>query len=267
MYIVTPTGTHCELAMACLESGKHVLTTKPMDVRHEICEETARFAKERGLLFAPDFDLHFRGQLTELKRAVEDGFFGRLKSVNTVLNIRRSNAYFEENGGWRGTFAMDGGGALSNQGIHEIDRILSIFGMPQAVRCVTATQTHKIEAEDLGIAQMKFADGMVARFSSTTSYPASSWYTRIEVYGDAGAYLLTSGGPEGDHIYWWKNGEWSETSPYPTKKEWNQAADNFAYALRTGTEPIVTAEHGIRSRYVLDRLYDSAKRDGVWLTV
>ena len=267
MYIVTPTGTHCDLAEQCLKAGKHVLVTKPMDVSHEKCERAAKLAKSLGLMLSCDFDLHFRGALTELELAVKNGFFGKLKSANMILNIRRTKAYFEENGGWRGTWALDGGGALSNQGIHEIDRILTVFGMPQAVRCTTARQTHDIEAEDYGIAEMKFASGMIARISSTTSYPASSWYTRFEVYGSGGAYLLTSGGPEGDHVYWWKDGHWSETSPNPVKKEWNQAADNFANALRTGEPLIVTAENGIRSRYVLDKMYESAQGTEGWITI
>ena len=267
MYVVTPTGTHCDIAEQCIMAGKHVLLTKPMDVSWKKCARVAKLAEEKGLLLACDFDLHFRGALTELKLAVEDGYFGELKSANIILNIRRTKAYFEENGHWRGTFAMDGGGALSNQGIHEIDRILTVFGMPLAVKCNTYKQTHDIEAEDYGIAQMKFGSGMIARISSTTSYPASSWYTRLEVYGSSGAYLLTAGGPEGDHIYWWKDGQWSEKSPYPVQKEWNQAADNFANALRTGEPLIVTAENGIRARYVLDKMYESAHGTEGWVMI
>ncbi|MBQ9798295.1 MAG: Gfo/Idh/MocA family oxidoreductase [Clostridia bacterium] len=267
MYVVTPTGTHCDIAEQCLRAGKHVLVTKPMDVSYEKCVRVAELAKEMGLLLACDFDLHFRGALTELKSAVENGFFGKLKSANMILNIRRTAEYFKENGHWRGTWSMDGGGALSNQGIHEIDRILTVFGMPQAVRCTATTQTHAIEVEDYGIAQMRFSDGMVARISSTTSYPASSWYTRFEVYGDRGAYLLCSGGPEGDHTYWWQDGKWSENAPYPARKEWNQAADNFANALRTGDPLIVTAENGIRSRYILEKMYESAHGTEGWVTV
>lgn len=267
MYIVTPTGTHCDIAEQCLKAGKHVLVTKPMDVTYKKCERVAKIAQTLGLMFSCDFDLHFRGALTELDLAVKNGFFGELKSANVILNIRRTKEYFEENGGWRGTWEWDGGGALSNQGIHEIDRVLTVFGMPQAVRCCTATQTHDIEPEDYGIAEMKFSSGMIARISSTTSYPASSWYTRLEVYGSDGAYLLTAGGPEGDHVYWWKNGQWSENSPNPIKMEWNQAADNFANALRTGEPLIVTAENGIRSRYVLDKMYESARGTEGWITI
>ena len=266
VYVVTFTGRHCEVAEKCLKAGKHVLVTKPMDVNYERCMKLKELAEEKGLLMACDFDLHFRGPLTELKTAAEKGYFGRVKSVNTILNIKRTDEYYKENGGWRGTLALDGGGALSNQGIHEIDRILSIFGMPEKVRCHTARQTFDIEAEDYGIAEMLYADGMIARFSSTTSYPASSWYTRIEVYGDEGAYLLTSGGPEGEHTYWWKD-KWSETAPYPAKREWNQAADNFACAIRTGTPLVVTADNGIRSRYVLDMMYRSAEKGGAWVDI
>jgi predicted dehydrogenase len=137
--------------------------------------------------------------------------------------------------------------------------------MPSRVRCHTTRQTFAIEAEDYGIGEMELRHGVIARISSTTSYPASPWYTRVEVYGDKGAYLLTSGGPEGEHVYWWKDGKWTENAPYPVKKEWNQAADNFANALRTGEPLIVTADHGIRSRFVLDMMYESARNGGAWV--
>ena len=264
MYVVTPTGTHCAIAEQCLRAGKHVLVTKPMDVTYQRCDAAIALAKEKGLLFGCDFDLHYRGPLTELKRAVDDGYFGKIRSANMILNIRRTMEYFHENGGWRGTWAMDGGGALSNQGIHEIDRLITLFGLPDAVSCRTACQAHDIEVEDYGMAEWKYPDGKIVRFSSTTSYPVTTWYTRLEVYGEHAAYLLTSGGPEGEHIYW-NNGEgWTENSPYPTHREWNQGADNFAYCLRTGAPLIVPAEAGRNSRYVLDMMYRSAAHDGAW---
>lgn len=267
-YVVVPTGDHCAVARRCLEAGKPVLMTKPMDINAERCRDLISFAEKKGLLLGCDFDLHFRGELTQLKNAVNDGYFGKLKMANVLLNIKRSPKYYKENGGWRGTFAMDGGGALSNQGIHEIDRLLSCFGIPSAVRCVTARQTHDIETEDFGVALWKYENGMLVRISSTTSYPASSWYTRVEVYGDHGAYLSVAGGPEGEHTYWYRaGGAWTEEPPYPFTKEWNQAADNFAYALRTGEPLMVPAGNGELSRFVLDRMYDSARGDGTWVAI
>ena len=267
MYIVTPTGTHCALAERCFAAGKHVLTTKPMDAAHEACDHAIAVAKEKGLLFGVDFDLHFRGPLSELMLAVKGGFFGEKPlSANVTLNIRRTQDYYDENGGWRGTWAMDGGGALSNQGIHEIDRLLCVMGVPDEVFAVTARQTFNIEAEDYGVTEWRWKDGRTARLAVTTSYPASSWYVRLEVYGEKGAYLNVSGGAEGNRIAWYRDGKWTDEAPFPYKREWQQGSDNFGWCLRTGDPLVVTAEDGRRARYVLDKIYESARR-GTWVSV
>ena len=266
IYIVTPTGTHCDLAMQCFEAGKHVLTTKPMDVDYRKCDQAIAMAQEKGLLFGVDFDLHFRGPLTELKQAIDNGFFGdMILGANITLNIRRSQAYYDENGKWRGTWAMDGGGALSNQGIHEIDRLITIMGIPDEVRTVTARQTFDIEAEDYGSTEWRYKNGAIARFAVTTSYLASSWYSRVEVYGNQGAYLNVSGGTEDTVISWYKDGKWSNEAPFPYQREWQQGSDNFAYCLRTGDRLVVSAENGRTARYVLDKMYESARDNGNWV--
>ena len=268
MYIVTPTGTHCDLAMQCFAAGKHVLTTKPMDASYQKCDEAIAMAKEKGLLFGVDFDLHFRGPLTELKHAVDCGFFGdRILGANITLNIRRSQKYYDENGKWRGTWDLDGGGALSNQGIHEIDRLITILGVPDEVRAETARQTFDIEAEDYGSTEWRYKNGSIARLAVTTSYPASSWYVRLEVYGDKGAYLNVSGGAEESRISWFRDGKWSDTAPFPCQRQWQQGSDNFAYCLRTGEKLAVTAEMGRTARYVLDKMYESAANGGSWVRV
>ncbi|MBE6549950.1 MAG: hypothetical protein E7670_05935 [Ruminococcaceae bacterium] len=268
MYIVTPTGTHCDIAIQCFEAGKHVLTTKPMDVNYEKCDQAIAMAKKKGLMFGVDFDLHFRGPLTELQNAVKEGFFGdKITSANITLNIRRTQKYYDENGKWRGTWAMDGGGAFSNQGIHEIDRLITILGIPDEVRATSAIQTFDIETEDFGVTEWRYKNGCIARFAVTTSYLASSWYCRVEVYGPEGAYLNVSGGAEGNHIYWYKNDKWSEETPFPYEREWQQGSDNFAYCLRTGEPLVVTAEDGRNARYVLDKMYESVKNGGAWTSV
>lgn len=268
MYVVTPTGTHCDIAIQCMEKGKHVLTTKPMDVNYKKCDEAIAVAREKGLLLGVDFDLHYRGPLTELRQAVDGGFFGsKIISANVTLNIKRSQKYYDENGKWRGTWAMDGGGAFSNQGIHEIDRLITVLGIPDEVRATSAIQTFDIETEDFGVTEWRYKNGCIARFAVTTSYLASAWYTRVEVYGDKGAYLNVSGGAEGNHIYWYKGGKWSEEPPFPYEREWQQGSDNFAYALRMGTPLLVTPERGRDARYVLDKMYESVQNGGAWTAV
>ena len=78
---------------------------------------------------------------------------------------------------------------------------------------------------------------------------------------------IVSGGAEGNHIYWFKNGKWSEETPFPYEREWQQGSDNFAYCLRTGEPLVVTAEDGRRARYVLDKMYESIQNGGVWTPV
>ncbi len=265
MYIVTPTGTHCELGRICLEAGKNVLLTKPMDVEYPICDELIKLAEAKGLLLGCDFDLHFRGPLTELKMAVDSGFFGKILHADTILNIRRTREYFEENGGWRGTFKMDGGGALSNQGIHEIDRLMTVMGIPDEVRAQVDRRVHDIEAEDIGFAEWRYNDGRSARIFVTTDYPINTWYTRIELIGEKGAYLLVSGGPEGTHTYWSDGKTWSESSPVSYEREWAQGSDNFAYVLRMGGKLVADAKRGRDARYVLDKMYESARGGEGWV--
>lgn len=267
MYVVTPTGQHCSVANQCLDAGKHVLMTKPMDVTVANCDVTIQKAKEKGLLLGLDFDFQFDAGMMALREAVKTGFFGKMLSANIMLNVLRTDEYYLENGGWRGTWAMDGGGAMSNQGVHEVQRLISLFGLPKEVKGSIFTKNHAIEAEDEGVTLWNYGDGFTARFSSTTCYPASSWSVRIELFGTEGAYYYTLGGPEGDHTYWWKNGRWSEKSPFAAKRRWRQASDNFAYCLRTGAPLEVDWKPGRESRLVLDRLYESAEKGGIWVKI
>ncbi|MGI6635769.1 MAG: Gfo/Idh/MocA family oxidoreductase [Christensenellales bacterium] len=153
MYIVTPTGTHSDIAIQCLNAGKHVLTTKPMDVSVTACEAAISVAREKGLLLGVDWDERHRIRQLEIKATVEKGWFGKILSYNANLYINRSQEYYNENGGWRGTWSLDGGGALTNQGVHEVDRAITYMGMPKRVRGNIRTLTHQIEAEDFGITE------------------------------------------------------------------------------------------------------------------
>ena len=267
MYTVLPTGLHASVSEQCLMAGKHVLTTKPMDVTVANCERLLRVAKEQKRLLGVDFDMRQDEMTLSLRKAVEKGWFGHLLSAHATLHILRTQAYYDENGAWRGTWLYDGGGAMCNQGVHEVDRLQFVLGMPKRVRAQIKTQTHAIEVEDLGYAEWDYGTQMAVRFYSTTSYPISTWYTRLELHGSVGAFVHSTGGPEGECVYYGKDNSWSTDVPYPMERQWRQGSDAFASSVRMGTPIVTPAEEAIKSRRILDAMYESAKSGSVWVDV
>ncbi len=265
IYAVTPTGAHGEVAMKALAAGKHVLSTKPFDASAAACRAMIALAQEKGLLLGVDFDNHHKAEFLTQKAVLASGWFGRVLSANMTLKIKRSQGYYDENGAWRGTWRLDGGGAMANQGVHEVDRMVALFGMPDRVRCNFYTQAHNIETEDLGTAVWEYKDGPVLTFTSTTDYAVNTWYQRFEIQGTEGVMVCESGGPQGEHTYWWKDEQWGEEAPVRAVPQFLQGSDNFAAAVR-GLAPIsVPAQEGIKSRIVLDAMYASGRADGAWM--
>ncbi len=264
--VMNETGRHAELACRALEAGKHVLVTKPMEMATAACDRMIGTAERCGRLLAVDFCRRLRPSVQSLRRAVERGFFGRVLSVSAALRVRRDMAYFESNGGWRGTRALDGG-VLSNQAIHHLDEILHCFGAPVRVRCDARTLNHRIEMEDFALAVWEYADGMMVNIYATTCFPQETWYYRMEVFGESGAYIHREGGPESAPVTLWSGGRsWSAEPPFPAACEWLNSMDNFAAAIRTGASFLAPAEDGRRAVRAIGAMYESAYRHaGGWV--
>jgi len=269
VFVLTETGRHGEIAMQALEAGKHAMTTKPMDATLAACDDMIRLAESKGLLLAVDFDRRNRSDVHTLKAAVADGAFGRLLSGTCSLNILRTMDYFHSNGGWRGTRRWDGGGVLSNQSIHHIDELAFTVGVPSKVRCSIWTQSHDIEAEDLGVATWLYDNGFVLNFTATTNYPHATWYYRCELVGTDGIFAQFAGGPfEKPMTRWFRDGVWTESADKIVKPEWLNSMDNFAAALRTGAALSCPGRDGRRTQSILDAMYRSAyDADGDWVDV
>lgn len=266
--ILNETGRHAELACQALEAGKHVLVTKPMDMTTRACDRMITLAKTKGRLLAVDFCRRTRPSVQSLKKAVADGFFGKLLSANVSLRVRRDDAYFKERGGWRGTRELDGG-ALSNQAIHHLDELLFCFGMPDQVRCDAYTQNHDIEMEDLGLAVWRYGSGLTVNVYATTCYPQSTWYYQMEIHGTEGAYIHREGGPvTRPETQWFHGNKWSDDAPETIYSEWLNSMDNFAAALRVNAAPLASAEDGRRAARIISAMYESAyDNNGNWVSV
>ena len=268
VFCLTPTGAHRRVCLEALAAGKHAMTTKPMEASLSACDEMIAAADAAGRLLAVDFEYRSYPRVLDLKAAVEHGVFGRLLSATAQLKVLRTDEYFRSDGGWRGTRKMDGGGALSNQAIHNLDEIVYCLGAPDEVRCDVWTQNHRIEAEDLGIATWRYASGLVVTFYATTCFPQKTWYERLEIHGTEAAYARSSGGMlETEEVRWFVGREWTTKPPVEAEKPWLNSMDNLAAAIRTGAPLVCSGRDGRRSRAVLDAMYRSADNRGAWTTV
>lgn len=268
VYVLTPTGRHAEVALPALQAGKHVLLTKPMEASLGACDAMIRLARGRGLLLAVDFEMRFDTFVLSLREAVSAGQLGRVLGGQVSLKVLRTMEYFRANGGWRGTRRWDGGGVLSNQTVHHIDQVAYVLGVPDRVRCDIWTQTHDIEAEDLGCAVWQYADGATVSLCATTSYPHHTWYFELELHGSKGAVSTASGGPlQEQRERWFLDGVWVGGPPRKVQSPWINAADNFAAAVRTGAPLACSGSDGRRTQSILDAMYRSAYGQRGWVDV
>src|SRR5262249_6105005 len=125
--VATPSGAHMESAVAAAEAGKHVVVEKPLEVTLERCDRILEACDRKGVQLCTIFPSRFADAHRPLKAAVDAGRFGRLTLGETTCKWWRSQAYYDQ-GGWRGTRALDGGGALMNQAIHNVDLLLWMMG-------------------------------------------------------------------------------------------------------------------------------------------
>jgi predicted dehydrogenase len=256
VYVVTETGNHARIAVDAMNAGKHVLSTKPLEADLKAAKSMVEASVKNRVKLAVDFDKrHTSESAQRMRQAIEQGLLGKILLADVSLKVLRTDGYFKERGGWRGTWALDGGGAMSNQGIHEIDVLYWLLGMPDTVEAKIWKQNHAIEAEDLGIAVWNYRDGAVAAFRCTTCWTPGGWYFREEIHGTRGAVVCDSEGTE----KWFLDGKWQEAPP-ESGVDLTSATVRFARAIRLGETMPADGEEGLRSLAVLRAMYESAKR-------
>jgi predicted dehydrogenase len=190
--ICTPSGLHVELAEQALAAGTHVVIEKPLDVsmaRARRLLELSREAEQSGMIVSVISQHRFDPSSVVVARAAHEGGFGRLTSAVASVAWWRSQEYYDS-GLWRGTWELDGGGAVMNQGVHTVDLLVWFLGEPIEVVAQTALLAHeRIEVEDIAVATVRFASGALAVLHATTAaYPGLS--VRLQVHGDRGSAII-----------------------------------------------------------------------------
>lgn len=193
--ITTPSGAHLEPALAAIAAGKHVVVEKPLEITTERVDRMIAAADARGVRLAPIFQARFGAGARAVKAAVAAGRLGRMVLASASVKWNRTVEYYT---GWKGTLALDGGGAVMNQAIHGLDLLQWFAGLPAEVFARTTRRVHAgIEAEDTASATFLYPDGALGVFEATTAtWPG--WSRRIELCGEAGAITL-----EDDRITRW----------------------------------------------------------------
>jgi len=186
--IGSPSGLHAAHGIAAASRGLHVLTEKPIDISSARAEELIEATEKAGVKLGVMFQDRHKPEVRRLKQWVDKGVIGRPLLAEARVKWYRPPEYYSQSK-WRGTLAMDGGGALINQAVHTLDLLLWVMGDVAHVQARAATAIHAIEGEDTAIALMEFASGALGLLQATTSaFPG--YPRRLEVTGTEGTVIL-----------------------------------------------------------------------------
>ena len=264
--IGTPSGVHAAQAIAAVDCGLHVLVEKPVDIYTSRIDELIAAADRAGVKVGVFFQDRLKPDIVRLKQLMDSGAIGDPVLISGRVKWYRPPEYYG-NSRWRGTWELDGGGALMNQAIHTVDVLQWIAGPIARINARTATRLHEIEVEDTVAAMLEFATGGLGVFEAATSvYPG--YPRRVEVTGTLGTAIL-----EGDTLIsvelrgasgQAKNAAptVSESTPVVADASAHQrVVEDFIAAFETDRAPVCDAREGRKSVANVEAIYRSA-RDG-----
>lgn len=269
--IATPSGMHGSVAIPAAKAGKHILCEKPLEITLEKVDEIIRVCEENRVLLSPVFQTRFTKPVQLVREAMRSGRFGRMVLASAQMRWFRDASYYSGSN-WRGTWKMDGGGALMNQAIHMIDLLLYINGAPEEVFAFAGTLTHSIEVEDNLCATVKYRNGSFGTIEVSTSC-APGFPRRLEFSGSAGTVAF-----EEDKITRWEFAQ-SRPEDEAIKRELSGQADakggsapmnissdghacqisDLADAVLSGRKPFLDGHEGRRAIELICGIYESAQ--------
>ncbi|HZN32680.1 MAG TPA: Gfo/Idh/MocA family oxidoreductase [Pirellulaceae bacterium] len=271
--ICTPSGVHMEPAVAAAKAGKHIIVEKPLDITLKRCDAMIAAADKAGVVLSTIFPSRFHESSQLLKGAIDKGRFGKLTMGDAYVKWFRTQEYYDS-GAWRGTWALDGGGALMNQAVHSVDLLLWFMGPAVEVTAYTATLAHeRIEVEDVAVATVKFASGALGVIeASTATWPGE--LKRIEISGNAGSVVLRE-----EDLAVWKFAKETKADDAIREKMGSRthtgggAADPKAIghhghtlqfqdvlnAIKKGKQPLIDGPEGRRAVELILAIYKSAE--------
>lgn len=270
--ICTPSGAHLEPALTAIAAGKHVMVEKPIEITVERSRRLIEAAEAAGVVVGAIFMSRYAPANAFAKQAIEEGRLGRLLQVDGYVKWWRDQAYYDS-GAWRGTQALDGGGALMNQGIHQVDTLQWLAGPVSEVFAYAGTLNHeRLEVEDTLVGVLRYESGAYGQLAAATSlWPGSP--KSLQVHGTEGFLKIeddmlvdwgtrSGGDAERDELLAKYGGAGQGGSSDPMAISFQnhllQYQDFFA-ALDSGSTPAIDGREGIRAVELVEAFYTSAR--------
>ena len=265
--IATESGNHAEIALYCIDKGVNCIIEKPMAMSIEDANKIIDLAEERGVKVSACHQNRFNVAIQELRKAIESGRFGRLSHGSIHVRWNRDHGYYDQ-APWRGTWAQDGG-ALMNQCIHGIDLLRWMMGDEiEEIYGATRQQFHDyLEAEDVGMAVIKFKNGAIGTIEGTTNVYPRNLEETLYIFGENGTVKI--GGKSTNNIDVWDFAD--ETEDDQKNKGLEEQTSNvygnghtslFADvidAIKNDRKPYVDAVAGRNALEVVLSIYKSQK--------
>jgi predicted dehydrogenase len=265
--IATESGIHAEIALWCIDKGVNVIIEKPMAMSIEDADKIIALGKERGVKVSACHQNRFNVAIQQLRTALEAGRFGKLSHGSIHVRWNRNQGYYDQ-ASWRGTWDQDGG-ALMNQCIHGIDLLRWMMGDEiEEIYGTTRQQFHHyLEAEDVGMAVVKFKNGAIGTIEGTTNVYPQNLEETLYIFGEKGTVKI--GGTSTNNIDVWDFVDESEADQANKglKEETSNVYGNghtslFADvmdAIEKDREPYVDAVAGRNALEVILAIYKSQK--------
>lgn len=274
--LCVPSGLRADMAGDIARAGKHIMAEKPLEITAGRVDRIIHACERHNVLLGCIFQNRFADGPRHVRRALDEHRFGKLVLGDAYIKWYRSQEYYDS-GEWRGTWSLDGGGALMNQGIHQIDLLLWFLGDVASVRARMDTVAHKrIQVEDIATAMLEFKNGAQGIIEGSTAiYPGHP--ARVEVHGTEGSAVLEDG-----KLTFWEFArpepvdEEIEASLHSESELGSGAADplaklkieghrrqyqDFVDAIRTGRHPIIDGREGRRAVELIEAIYKSARTE------
>lgn len=263
--ICVPSGLHAQVAIDALDAGKHVLVEKPIALSLDDADRMIDAARRNQRTLGVVLQNRYNAPMQRLRNLIDAGGLGALRLGSATVRWYRPQSYYEDE--WHGTWAMDGG-ALMNQSIHHIDALQWFMGPVASVQAYTATLAHDMEAEDVGVAVLKFANGALGTIEGSTLTWPQNLEGSVAVFGAKGSVKI--GGTALNRITLWKvDGELDQEAELLTNQQLDppsvygyshrEVIQNFANAVRQGQDPYTPGPEARKSLALVLAIYESAR--------